>query len=344
MNASSREKCDFWAKEERDQHPDRLSLVPSSSRRWSAFRNPRIVRVSRALGGKDRHSKVCTVRGLRDRRIRLSVPTAVQLYDLQDKLGVSQPSKVIDWLIDATKHEIDKLPPLQMPPGFGGFPLVSPDLLGASRSSLAPFFDAGSSTSTLLKHGLINPLFSSKNNININDNLEGEDMASRSKYWDVNDVMRAKGKEVESREFHLEKAKFDEPNIPARLNFLPLPSLSSHTISLSHQLGTQLGFMRQSDHQNHFTGDGSSNIASSLSLSSNIHHHNPSYFTTSTPIIFPPYNNAPTNPLVAESNFQLFSSGSMPPLHLFGSSTRPILGEYVKFLCQENKTENPPSI
>ncbi|KAF3624521.1 Transcription factor TCP17 [Capsicum annuum] len=94
------------------------STTPSSSSRqtWAGFKNPRIVRVSRTFGGKDRHSKVCTVKGLRDRRIRLSVPTAIQLYDLQDRLGLSQPSKVVDWLIDAAKHEIDKLPPLQMPP------------------------------------------------------------------------------------------------------------------------------------------------------------------------------------------------------------------------------------
>ncbi|CAA6662938.1 unnamed protein product [Spirodela intermedia] len=78
--------------------------------------DPRIVRVSRSLGGKDRHSKVTTVRGLRDRRVRLSVPTAVQLYDLQERLGLSQPSKVVDWLLDAARHEIDKLPPLPFPP------------------------------------------------------------------------------------------------------------------------------------------------------------------------------------------------------------------------------------
>lgn len=88
----------------------------STSRQWGGFKNPRIVRVSRSFGGKDRHSKVCTIRGLRDRRIRLSVPTAIQLYDLQDRLGLSQPSKVVDWLLDATKMEIDKLPPLHFPP------------------------------------------------------------------------------------------------------------------------------------------------------------------------------------------------------------------------------------
>src|SRR5689334_7935689 len=101
------------------QQQQQPSSVVSSSRQWtSAFRNPRIVRVSRTFGGKDRHSKVCTVRGLRDRRIRLSVPTAIQLYDLQDRLGLSQPSKVIDWLLEAAKDDVDKLPPLQFPHGF----------------------------------------------------------------------------------------------------------------------------------------------------------------------------------------------------------------------------------
>ncbi|KAK9067176.1 hypothetical protein SSX86_014501 [Deinandra increscens subsp. villosa] len=85
---------------------------------WTKLNDPRIVRVSKAFGGKDRHSKVCTVKGLRDRRVRLSVPTAIQLYDLQDRLGLDQPSKVVDWLLDVAKQEIDELPPLQMPSWF----------------------------------------------------------------------------------------------------------------------------------------------------------------------------------------------------------------------------------
>lgn len=96
------------------QEGDNISRVSSSfaSGPWFRSKDPRIVRVSRAFGGKDRHSKVCTVRGLRDRRVRLSVPTAIQLYDLQDRLGLSQPSKVVDWLLEAAKNEIDELPPL----------------------------------------------------------------------------------------------------------------------------------------------------------------------------------------------------------------------------------------
>lgn len=127
--------------EEGDTSESRKSTVnPSTSRQWANFKNPRIVRVSRTFGGKDRHSKVCTVRGLRDRRIRLSVPTAIQLYDLQDRLGLSQPSKVVDWLLDATKTEIDKLPPLQMPPGnfshfFQPLPQLGTDRVLSSSSS-----------------------------------------------------------------------------------------------------------------------------------------------------------------------------------------------------------------
>ncbi|KAK1291502.1 Transcription factor TCP5 [Acorus calamus] len=88
-----------------------------SPRLWPILKNPRIVCVSRSSKGKDRHSKVTTVRGLRDRRVRLSVQTAIQLYDLQERLGLSQPSKVVDWLLECAKDEIDKLPPLQMPVG-----------------------------------------------------------------------------------------------------------------------------------------------------------------------------------------------------------------------------------
>ncbi|KAK4766923.1 hypothetical protein SAY86_014674 [Trapa natans] len=96
-----------------------VSLTASSlaSTPWFKLVDSRVARVSRAMGGKDRHSKVCTIRGLRDRRVRLSVPTAIQLYDLQDRLGLSQPSKVVDWLLNAAKHEIDELPPLLFHPG-----------------------------------------------------------------------------------------------------------------------------------------------------------------------------------------------------------------------------------
>lgn len=104
---------------------------------WLRLKDPRIVRVSRVFGGKDRHSKVCTIRGLRDRRVRLSVPTAIQLYDLQDRLGLNQPSKVVDWLLNAAKHEIDELPPLPMPLAGGGFSLLTSREANAATSTTA---------------------------------------------------------------------------------------------------------------------------------------------------------------------------------------------------------------
>lgn len=98
------------------------TTTSSTTPQWLKLKqDPRIVRVSRAFGGKDRHSKVCTIRGLRDRRVRLSVPTATHLYDLQHRLGLNQPSKVVDWLLNAAKHEIDELPPLPIIPTNGSF-------------------------------------------------------------------------------------------------------------------------------------------------------------------------------------------------------------------------------
>ncbi|KAL0328886.1 UNVERIFIED_CONTAM: Transcription factor TCP4 [Sesamum calycinum] len=72
-------------------------------------------RIVRPAGRKDRHSKVCTARGPRDRRLRLSPKTAIEFYDVQDRLGYDRPSKAIDWLIKEAKAAIDALdeqPPL----------------------------------------------------------------------------------------------------------------------------------------------------------------------------------------------------------------------------------------
>lgn len=97
----------------------------ASKRLCSSLPNQRISRLSQAqadhFGGKDRHSKVSTIKGLRDRRVRLSIPTAIQVYDLQDKLGLNQPSKVVDWLISAAQNEIDKLPSVPLLPSGSSF-------------------------------------------------------------------------------------------------------------------------------------------------------------------------------------------------------------------------------
>ncbi|KAI3702803.1 hypothetical protein L6452_28555 [Arctium lappa] len=65
--------------------------------------------IVRSTGRKDRHSKVCTAIGPRDRRVRLSAHTAIQFYDVQDRLGYDRPSKAVDWLIKKAKSAIDEL-------------------------------------------------------------------------------------------------------------------------------------------------------------------------------------------------------------------------------------------
>lgn len=70
--------------------------------------------IVRSTGRKDRHSKVCTAKGPRDRRVRLSAHTAIQFYDVQDRLGFDRPSKAVDWLIKKAKTAIDEL--AELPP------------------------------------------------------------------------------------------------------------------------------------------------------------------------------------------------------------------------------------
>ncbi|KAA8526780.1 hypothetical protein F0562_008991 [Nyssa sinensis] len=65
--------------------------------------------IVRSTGRKDRHSKVCTAKGPRDRRVRLAAHTAIQFYDVQDRLGYDRPSKAVDWLIKKAKAAIDQL-------------------------------------------------------------------------------------------------------------------------------------------------------------------------------------------------------------------------------------------
>ena len=65
--------------------------------------------IVRSTGRKDRHSKVYTAKGPRDRRVRLSAHTAIEFYDVQDRLGYDRPSKAVDWLIKKAKNAIDKL-------------------------------------------------------------------------------------------------------------------------------------------------------------------------------------------------------------------------------------------
>ncbi|XAR63814.1 hypothetical protein NMG60_11023908 [Bertholletia excelsa] len=282
----------FEAKPEGDTYRNKFSIkAPSSSRQWSAFKNPRIVRVSRAFGGKDRHSKVCTVRGLRDRRIRLSVPTAIQLYDLQDRLGLSQPSKVVDWLLDNTKQEINKLPPLQMPPGnFIHLHQQTHDS-NASHSSVSPYFNINSAYS---KDGETQSLFSNKE-LGVKANYGvGDEQAMGS---------LSKLKEVERETFsNVDKTKWLRTNIEdggfiqpvSAQNFFPVASHSSFPSFLSNANMPYNSYHHNWDHSSlslsQFEGTNSGNLVSLPSPSSQFFLC-PSMATPSMPSlhVYPPY-------------------------------------------------------
>ncbi|EPS62345.1 hypothetical protein M569_12445, partial [Genlisea aurea] len=63
----------------------------------------------RRAGKKDRHSKICTAQGIRDRRMRLSLQAARKFFDLQDMLGYDKASKTIEWLFQQSKKAIEEL-------------------------------------------------------------------------------------------------------------------------------------------------------------------------------------------------------------------------------------------
>jgi hypothetical protein len=120
-----------------DEEDGELKSISNVNRLRGWHHSSRIIRVSRASGGKDRHSKVMTSKGLRDRRVRLSVTTAIQFYDLQDRLGYDQPSKAVEWLIKAAADAINELPSLN-----SSFPDTPKQLSDEKRASEGGFDSA----------------------------------------------------------------------------------------------------------------------------------------------------------------------------------------------------------
>ncbi|KAL8200625.1 hypothetical protein R6Q57_011964 [Mikania cordata] len=58
---------------------------------------------------KDRHSKIFTAQGPRDRRVRLSIDISRKFFGLQDLLGFDKASKTLDWLFTNSKTAIKDL-------------------------------------------------------------------------------------------------------------------------------------------------------------------------------------------------------------------------------------------
>lgn len=331
MITSSRAR-DLQGNQEGNQDDQKSSRDLATSRQWSTLKHPRIVRVSRTFGGKDRHSKVCTVRGLRDRRIRLSVPTAIQVYKLQERLGLSQPSKVIDWLLDVTKDEIDKLPPLQLPQGnfiqFQQPKLNSEEADSHHNSTLIPF----NKNSTFGVDFGSRSFVPSEGGIKMNENHQRE-----SKYWNSDASLRAKNKEVERdatagkpnwiQRLELEnqyRSGVCNPQLPAQ-NLFPRATHSSFPSFINSTTTNSLYYPWQlpSSSLTHF------GVSQTLPLTS------PSALPTASQLFFPPYPPYFTTPLdfapremnhmqLVNSNVQhTVPNPLMPYLHLQNNNETP---------------------
>ncbi|PIA39600.1 hypothetical protein AQUCO_02600208v1 [Aquilegia coerulea] len=58
---------------------------------------------------KDRHTKIVTAQGPRDRRMRLSLDIARRFFMVQDMLGFDKASKTVEWLLTKSKEAIKEL-------------------------------------------------------------------------------------------------------------------------------------------------------------------------------------------------------------------------------------------
>jgi hypothetical protein len=84
-----------------------------------------------AVVKKDRHSKIYTSQGLRDRRVRLSIDIARKFFDLQDMLGFDKASTTLDWLLTKSRKEIEEVAQMKQQEDFSSTG-------GAAARSLSP--------------------------------------------------------------------------------------------------------------------------------------------------------------------------------------------------------------
>nr|AXM04955.1 cycloidea-like protein [Lobelia chinensis] len=68
-----------------------------------------VIAMKKNIPKKDRHRKIFTAQGLRDRRVRLSIDIARKFFTLQDLLGFDKASKTLDWLFKSSKTAIEEL-------------------------------------------------------------------------------------------------------------------------------------------------------------------------------------------------------------------------------------------
>ncbi|XP_008225508.1 PREDICTED: transcription factor TCP2 [Prunus mume] len=195
------------AADDEDQDPSCLDFkrdtTADAGNRLRGWHHSRIIRVSRASGGKDRHSKVWTSKGLRDRRVRLSVTTAIQFYDLQDRLGYDQPSKAVEWLIKAAAEAIAELPSLN-----NSFPDTPKQLSDEKRASCEHGFD--SAEVELEGHGHGDPNYHHHQNQNQTQNQSQYLSLSKSACSSNSETSKGSGLSLSRSEIRVNRVKARE--------------------------------------------------------------------------------------------------------------------------------------
>ncbi|KAL5070064.1 hypothetical protein RYX36_020951 [Vicia faba] len=95
-----------------DYHNNNTSMFePPDSSNFGGFSNFLVTQKQPTVivGKKDRHSKIHTSQGLRDRRVRLSSEIARKFFDLQDMLEFDKPSNTLEWLFNKSDTAIKEL-------------------------------------------------------------------------------------------------------------------------------------------------------------------------------------------------------------------------------------------
>ncbi|GLU04796.1 hypothetical protein SLE2022_219270 [Rubroshorea leprosula] len=86
-----------------------VKKVAGRKKRSSGDGGTKVAIPRKRTGKKDRHSKIYTSQGPRDRRMRLSLQIARKFFDLQDMLGFDKASKTIEWLFSKSKAAIKEV-------------------------------------------------------------------------------------------------------------------------------------------------------------------------------------------------------------------------------------------
>ena len=86
-----------------------VTAPPQGGRNGAAAAGQGHARARKRPFRTDRHSKIRTAQGVRDRRMRLSLDVARDFFALQDRLGFDKASKTVDWLLTQSKPAIDRL-------------------------------------------------------------------------------------------------------------------------------------------------------------------------------------------------------------------------------------------